>query len=251
MPPRLCVLPLLLLPPGRGAVAVHSPPVVTPAWALARLSARALPPAARISSAVTSGSESMPSRWKNVHECERPLRWREEMDEEACQTYVNATSSDLSPEDAATSAEDIKAYSTVVPPLLSIEEFLQANARAVASGKLVVVKFYSKQCPACLRIAAKFRRLAMNHKDSLDCYEAELRAARPLLKRLGVTAVPCVQVFDGEDITRLAHMSCQPKEFKKIEDKIRGAIRLARDRRGLLRRLGEPMLSSLKAELQA
>ena len=90
-------------------------------------------------------------------------------------------------EEQGAASEPSTKYDDVVPNLVTMSEFLAANALAAENDRLMVLKFYSKRCPACLRIAAKYRRLAINYREHIDCYEAELKAARPLLERLEVS----------------------------------------------------------------
>ena len=111
-------------------------------------------------------------------------------------------------------------YTDLVPRLVTVDDFLEANERANARGKLLLVKwlprathgplprrapstrctaesvhhmwrrFYSRRCRACLRIAAQYRRLALDYSDAIDCYECETsEAARPLYERLEVTSL--------------------------------------------------------------
>ena len=115
-------------------------------------------------------------------------------------------------------------YTELVPPLVTVADFLAANARSECRRKAVVVKFYSKQCRACLRIAAKYRRLALDLSEDVDCYEVESIAARPLVDALNVTKVPSVQIYDPGDIIRLANAPCMPDDFKQVTRKVHTAI---------------------------
>ena len=78
-----------------------------------------------------------------------------------------------------------------------------------------MVKFYSRQCRACLRIAAKYRRLALEKRDEIDCYEVESLASRSLVDGLNVTKVPSVQIYDPDGVTRLADGPCMPDDFPR------------------------------------
>ena len=109
-------------------------------------------------------------------------------------------------------------YSDLVPHLASIDDFLSASRSAVQQNKMLVVKFYSKRCRACLRIAAKYRRIARRYGEQVACYEMEQHAAgRELLELLSVDQVPTIQIFDGAGIHRLANLDCQPAQFKQVE----------------------------------
>jgi len=96
-----------------------------------------------------------------------------------------------------------------------MEDFLAANAHGAAQGRLVLVKFYSPKCRVCLRVAAKYRRLAVDLQGSFDFYEVDVNAARALAERLGVAEVPSVQLFDGTDVVRLSSGPFMPKDSKK------------------------------------
>ena len=130
-----------------------------------------------------------------------------------------------------------------------MDDFLAACERGRKSNRLVVVKFYSKRCRACLRIAAKYRRLALDLQGSVDLYEAESSASQGLLERLDVTQVPSVQIFDGEDVTRLGIFVCKPAEWKRVDAKVRIAMVSYNKRRGLHKLFGEPLLDILTVPL--
>ena len=108
-----------------------------------------------------------------------------------------------------------------------LDDFLKANAHAQSREKALVVKFYSRQCRACLRIAAKYRRLALEKRDEIDCYEVESLASRPLVDGLNVTKVPSVQIYDPDGVTRLADGPCMPDDFPRCDLRVlkcRGAF---------------------------
>ena len=168
------------------------------------------------------GPLSMPARWKNTHDCERPARWREEMDEEDCEIWrlgglpdENERAYDVGGSSRGTDS----GYSELVPNLDSMETFLAAMRLSGSRNKLLLLKFYSKRCRACLRIASKYRRLALKYADQIDCYECEQSVCAPeLLQALSVTQVPTVQMFDGPEVVdRLADLSAQPSQFKLVE----------------------------------
>jgi hypothetical protein len=144
---------------------------------------------------------TMPARWKNVHDCERPSRWREQLDDEDCKIRLEQLKSgdaqasaaaafsagspnpypnqpqalnphpdsnpnrDANPNQVVydvggSSSGADSGYSDLVPNLVSMEDFLSASRGAARQNKMLVVKFYSMRCRACLRIAANYRRLA-------------------------------------------------------------------------------------------
>ena len=197
-------------------------------------------------------SLGVPGRWSKVHDCERPNRWREFLDDEDCKAMVaemNAEVAEMNGEMAAEAKtvrqaleekpEDL-AYTELVPHIATSEEFLAANARGARHGRMVVVKFYSKRCRTCLRIAAKYRRLALRHSDTIDCFETEIHDGRALIEYLGVTQVPSIQVYDGDGATRIMNQICQPSDFKRIESKVGTALKgLARHPRLLRKWTGE------------
>ena len=159
----------------------------------------------------------IPDRWKNKHDCDRPSKWRELLDDEDCRIYQlhrdefeegpgaavaiaerAAAVADQAVEEEAKAKltkEVSRKYTTLVPTLTTMDEFLEANRVSAETGRLMVVKFYSKNCRACLRIAAKYRRLALDLSETCDCYEAEHYAAELLLERLDVTQVPSIQIW--------------------------------------------------------
>lgn len=200
-----------------------------------------------------------------MHECDRPTRWRELMNDAECKAWRNANGLEdeedgwfpaASPaplfdfedvEDDGLSSDSIASYKDLIPTLVTLDDFLMASANSAASRRLLVVKFYSKRCRACLRIAAKYRRLAREVVDHVDCFEAEFSASRSLLQALDVGALPTVQIFIGEDVTRLYQCSCTVSAFPKVAAKVRFAADAMQSRRGLLLRLGEPLAGVLSA----
>ena len=195
--------------------------------------------------------KSMPPRWINVHDCDRPSRWRRYYDDEDCRVWLTFRGEKLDDNDEICdddcAAEKVRVdrakrktpYTELVPNLVTINDFLRANQRANANGKILTVKFFSRKCRTCLRIAAQYRRLALDNSDSLDCYECEITDdARGLYERLEVEAVPSVQIFDGDGVTRLAKYTCKPATFKKVIAKVEVALLSMRKRRGLHRLYG-------------
>lgn len=209
--------------------------------------------------------EEIPHRWRKLHDCDRPIRWRELLDEEDCRIYdLHRDEFEAGPGAAVLIAEkraaaDVasvdsmlapsRSYKELVPSLSTVDDFLAANERGRQTGRLVVVKFYSKKCRACLRIAALYRRLALDLRDSVDLYEAESSAAEDLCDRLDVASVPSVQIFDGEDITRLGMFVCKPAEWKRVDAKVRVAMVSYKKRRTLHKLFGEPLLDILTVPL--
>ena len=209
--------------------------------------------------------EQIPDRWRKVHDCDRPAKWRELLDDEDCRIFnahrdefedgpgaavaiaerAAAEASERVDVEGAARGSTSRKYQDLVPTLVTMDDFLDVNAAADKAGRLVIVKFYSNKCRACLRIAAKYRRLALDLKESVDCYEAELSASQSLLERLDVTQVPSIQIFDGNDITRLAMYSCKPADWKVVDAKVRIAMVSMQRRRGLHKLFGEPLLDIL------
>ena len=198
----------------------------------------------------------LPDRWRKVHDCDRPKKWRELLDEEDCEIF-HMYRDEFEPGPGAVvdikraaarrllSAEE-KKYTQLVPSLATMDEFLDAARTSEQNGRLMVVKFYSRHCRTCLRIAAKYRRLAVDLRDSIDCYEVEQEAASGrLLKKLDVTRVPSIQIFDGRDVTRMAAYACKPSEWRRIDKKVRVAMVSMQKRRGLHKLFGKPLLDML------
>lgn len=185
---------------------------------------------------------TMPARWKNVHDCERPSRWREQLDDEDCKVRLDQLKSGATSDDGqvvydvgGSSSGADSGYSDLVPNLVSTEDFLSASRRAARQNKMLVVKFYSMRCRACLRIAANYRRIARKYGDEISCYEMEQHAAgRELLELLSVDQVPTIQIFDGSGIDRVANLDCQPAQFKQVEQTIVATIEERIQRRGHL-----------------
>ena len=129
---------------------------------------------------------------------------------------------ELSPSDLGTTPAPPPStnYKDVVPQLISLQDFIEANQISDVRRRLVVVKYYSPQCKACLKIAAKYRRLALDLTDDVDCFEVDTVASRPLVKFMNVTKVPSIQIFDPAGIVRLGDSPCMPQDFDRVRHKI-------------------------------
>uniref|UniRef100_A0A7S0LBH7 Thioredoxin domain-containing protein n=1 Tax=Coccolithus braarudii TaxID=221442 RepID=A0A7S0LBH7_9EUKA len=194
----------------------------------------------RSSSPILSGL--IPARWEKVHDCQRPARWREVLiTDEDCLLHKQ--------EEELKAAASAKAgvYGERVVTLLTMDDFLEANALGMKRGRLVAVKFYSKRCRACLRIAAKYRRLSVDFEEQFDFYEAEEKAARPLCEALGVGSVPTLHVYDPNGVVKLSSGTYKPAELSKVDKRVRTAMRSMQQRPHLWRRQGERMIEALEA----
>ena len=137
-------------------------------------------------------------------------------------------------------------YTELVPSLNSTDDLLWASERSSGAKRLLVVKFYSKKCRMCYRIAAKYRRLALDYQNDIDCYESASDDARQLFEALNVTQVPSVQIFDGRRVTRLADFSAKPTEWKKLLSKVDTAIKSMQKRRDLHDIFGTQLIDDLQ-----
>lgn len=186
----------------------------------------------------------MPARWRGVHDCDRPAKWRESMDDEACEALLR--DSPGGSEDAAqrrganAKTKAASAASSRLPAITTMEDFVAATERAKEGDRLMVVKFYSERCRACLGIAPKFRRLAKDLDGSVDFYEVEVGGAMALAKQFGVVELPTVQIYDCDNVTRLGSYSCAPPSWKKAEKKLRFFSSEAE-----MKRIGEPLKGDL------
>ena len=93
---------------------------------------------------------SMPARWLRVHDCERPARWRESYDDEDCRILALLGSADEAAAAATVAArraemqaakeQRSREYKQLVPSIVTVQDFLQANDQANQQGKILVVK---------------------------------------------------------------------------------------------------------------
>ena len=100
----------------------------------------------------------MPARWAAVPDCERPNKWREAMDDEDCAFEKKQKKLERELAKDGKKIRDRNPYKELIPQLQTLDDFLAANGKAAKREKALVVKFYSRQCNACLRIAAKYVR---------------------------------------------------------------------------------------------
>merc|ERR1712216_148645 len=85
----------------------------------------------------------LPARWRSVHDCDRPKRWRESMDEEEC--HVMHKTAESPSTTSPRTAHIVFGYADV-KPLASMGDFEQACQRASHQDKLVLIKVHSKRC---------------------------------------------------------------------------------------------------------
>jgi len=88
--------------------------------------------------------EEIPPRWRKLHDCDRPSKWRELLDEEDCKIFnlhrqdfedgpgaAIAIAERTAAAEAAKVSEDIRAvsrnYTELVPTLLTMDDFVAAN----------------------------------------------------------------------------------------------------------------------------
>lgn len=185
----------------------------------------------------------MPARWKQVPECERPLRWRTALGDQTCGSTEETAATVVHSE----STKETHAQTGIVGSLTNADEVLAACERSRAQNSLVVLKLYSRRCPACQRIAPKFEKLAKNYKGSIDFYEVEIKAARPLVELLDVHALPTIVLIDPEGMVRVGSCPCAPASFKAAEAKVKSAMYCLKKRRALLRRLGRRIGDEMRA----
>ena len=159
-----------------------------------------------------------------MHDCDRPTRWRQYLiTDEDCKLHAE-NEADLEAASRAARAGGSAPYSEMVPQIVSIEDFIAANDFARRGGRLLAIKFYSKRCRACMRIAAKYRKLAADFEGGVDFYEAEEKAARDLAEVLGVIAVPTLQIYHPEGVTKLSSGAYQAADVKKVDRRVRAAL---------------------------
>ena len=197
----------------------------------------------------TSTESSMPKRWAALHECERPARWREKYDAEDCKIYGEFGQDAVEGRVSTTIGSSIgkpRKYTDIVQTLNTTEDLLRVAAQSSGEARLIVVKFYSKKCRMCYRIAAKYRRLALDYESDIDCYEAASDDARGLFEALNVTAVPSIQIFDGRKVTRLASYAAKPQEWRKLLGKVNTAMRSIKARRSIHEVFGTALIDDLQ-----
>jgi len=204
----------------------------------------------------------IPPRWRGVHDCERPARWREVYTEDECELYDMEVDAGRVPSLAVDKVLQRRKrwralgrlklrrkYTEIVPQLETMEDLLAVCKRAAAHHMLVVVKYYAST--SSVRIAAKYRKLALKYREDVVCCAILKRDESDLLERLEVATVPSVQIFDGERATRLGECACEVGMFVDVEKKVLSAIMAMKKKRSFLRRLVDqrPNLMRLASSL--
>ena len=204
----------------------------------------------------------IPSRWQRVHDCERPAKYREVLTEEDCAIYELELAAGRTPASVVDGVLERRRrwvrlnrprwrrkYSEIVRGIRDMDDLREVCAAAAARNRSVVaLSIYSQPERSNLRVAAKFRRLALKYQRDAACCEAEARSALALA--LGAEA-PSVTLFDAERVTRVASCPSWPAAFKRLEARLLGCVAAMQKRRAFLRRLVDkrPNLVRLAASL--
>lgn len=205
----------------------------------------------------------IPSRWQRVHDCERPAKYREVLTEEDCAIYELELAAGRTPASVVDGVLERRRrwvrlnrprwrrkYSEIVRGIRDMDDLREVCAAAAARNHSVVaLSIYAQPERSNLRVAAKFRRLALKYQRDAACCEAEARSALALA--LGAEA-PSVTLFDAERVTRVASCPSSPAAFKRLEARLLGCVAAMQKRRAFLRRLVDkrPNLVRLAASLR-
>ena len=88
--------------------------------------------------------------------------------------------------------------SAAVTSVQTLADFEAAMARAQATNKLLVVKYYAPWCRACLAIKPNFERVANAYVSGADFIECDAGASRVLFALADVRKMPVVHIYkDG------------------------------------------------------
>lgn len=208
--------------------------------------------------------ESIPRRWRLVHDCERPARWRERFSEEECALYELELDAGRTP---STDFDKVLArrrrwrqlgrlsgrrrYDQIVPQLTTTDQLLVSCERAATHDRLLAVKCYSAL--TSVRLAAKYRRLALKYKEECDFVAVDAVSGRAILETLEVQSVPMVLLLDAEAVRRVGEcpLSSDRSINAALEHKLLSAILAMHERRALLRRLvhKRPSLVALASKM--
>ena len=196
--------------------------------------------------------KNVPRRWSSVHDCERPVKWREALDEEDCKIWRlhgEEAMQGLTNVPTKVIAQQVNKptrYTDLVPSLYSPSDLVSVCSKSSGLARLVVVKFYSKKCRLCLRIAAKYRRLALDLSQDVDFFEACDADAPELCSALKVRAVPTVVILDPKRVRKLAMYTCKPSEWPKVDAKVRVAMLSMKKRRSIHSLIGTELVDDLQ-----
>lgn len=80
--------------------------------------------------------ERMPRRWQSVHDCERPMRWRQMYDDEDCRILQSVE--EPVRQSAAAVANVSRPYADLVPNLVTVRRGASSTASCAAAPPLCV-----------------------------------------------------------------------------------------------------------------
>lgn len=92
----------------------------------------------------------------------------------------------------------IEARRASVPHISSWDEYQEYVLQA---DKPVIVDFYTKQCPSCLRMMPEFEYVAVQFAHEITCYKVDALNAQDVIQQVGVSGVPYLVAYkNGEPI---------------------------------------------------
>merc|ERR1712083_363800 len=105
-----------------------------------------------------------------------------------------------------------------ISPMSSLAEFEAALHRATKAGRLLIIKWYSAQCRACLSAKPLYEKTANGLAgDVADFYEVEGATARVLCALADIRKMPVVHIYKHGQLhdTRAIHSRPMYEEFAK------------------------------------
>ena len=117
---------------------------------------------------------------------------------------------------ATTEGEAVPA--SAVSQIFSSSDLNAARAEAAANEQLLIVKFFAPWCRSCKSIQAKFSKLARSTPQH-SFAEVNWVASRSLCKKLGITLLPTVFIYKGDELAAQLQVSYGrwPRFLKEIE----------------------------------
>lgn len=109
-----------------------------------------------------------------------------------------------------------------VRELTSAAAFVALQASAAAAGRPVFVLFHAAYCRSCKAVKPKYDAMAgsstnSNRAPMFAAVALDTPGGRELASRLGVNAVPYVQVYDGAR-GKIHEFNCAPQSLPRLRD---------------------------------
>jgi len=147
-----------------------------------------------------------------------------------------------------------------ITKVANIQDFLDFIAE---DDRLSIVKFHAAWCKSCQKFGLRYKKLALEEGDKVDCEgrslergrvrfaEVEFNSNIKLCRSLGIKRLPHIHMYKGSQ-GRIEDFSCSPKNFHTVIDKLNENVDITVEDIAFRRDMdaGSVLLDEVVADLQ-